>query len=58
MEAYKVYLLGPDGLIESRIDLRCEDLNAAMERARQLAHGCAAELWKGDRKIGEYPARQ
>lgn len=37
MEAYKVYLLGPDGLIESRIDLRCEDLNAAIERARQLA---------------------
>jgi hypothetical protein len=58
MEEYRAYLLGPDGRIASRIDLICEDENAARERARQLAHDCAVELWCGDRKIAEYPARQ
>jgi len=58
MEEYRAYLIGPDGLIVSRIDLRCEDNNTAMERARQLTREYAVELWKGDRKIGDYSSRQ
>jgi hypothetical protein len=57
-EYYRAYLVGPDGRIASRIDLICEDENAAREKARQLADDCAVELWSGDRKIAEYPARQ
>jgi hypothetical protein len=58
MEEYSAYLVGPDGRIASRIDLICEDENSAREKARQLADGCAVELWFGDRKIAEYPAPQ
>jgi hypothetical protein len=58
MEEYRAYLLGPDGLIVRRIDLFCESENIAVERARQLAHEGAVELWKGDRKIGDYPSKQ
>jgi hypothetical protein len=58
MEEYRAYLIGPDGLIVSRIDVLCEDEKTAIERARELADNCVVELWKGDRKVGEYPARQ
>ena len=58
MEDYRAYLIGPDGLIVSRIDLLCEDENTAVEQARQIAHDCAVELRKGDRKIAEFPAHQ
>jgi hypothetical protein len=58
MGEYRAYLVGPDGRIASRIDLICEDENAAREKARQLADDWAVELWFGDRKIAEYPARQ
>jgi hypothetical protein len=58
MEEYRAYLIGPDGLIVSRIDVLCEDEKTAIGRARELADNCVVELWKGDRKIGEYPARQ
>jgi len=54
MEEYKAYLLGPDGHIERRIDLICENEKAARERAQKLAHGCAVELWQGARKIAEF----
>ena len=58
MEEYKAYLIGPNGLIVSRIDLMCEDENTAVEQALQLAGDCAVELWHGDRKIAEFPAHQ
>jgi hypothetical protein len=59
MEEYKAYLIGPNGLIVSRIDLMCEDENTAVvEQALQLAGDCAVELWYGDRKITEFPAHQ
>jgi hypothetical protein len=56
MEDDRAYLIRPDGLIVSRIDLLCEDENTAVEQARQLAHDCAVELWTCDRKIAEFPA--
>ena len=58
MEEYRAYLLGPDGHVESRIDLICSDETTAKERAEQLADDRPVELWQGDRKIAEYPARR
>ena len=54
MEDYRVFLIGPDGVITSRVDLVCENEEEARERAKQLAQGCTAELWQSTRKIAEY----
>jgi hypothetical protein len=58
MEAYKAYLLGPDGHVACRIDLVCRDENAAREQARQPAEHSAVELWQGERKVAEFQAPQ
>ena len=57
MDEYKAFLLGPDGKINSRIDLTCDEATAR-EQAQQLADDFAVELWKGTQKIAEYPARR
>jgi hypothetical protein len=45
----------PDGHILSRVDLVCEDDEAAKERAEQLADGHDVELWQLGRKIAVHP---
>lgn len=57
MEDYKVYLLGPDGRVATRVDLVCENEETARERAQLLAQNCAVELWQDARKIAEYHPR-
>jgi hypothetical protein len=47
---YRAYLIGPDGHIQSRVDLVCEHEEAAKERAKQLVDGRDVELWQLDRK--------
>jgi len=44
---------GPDGHIESRVELHCADEEAAKEQARQFVndHGHSIALWQRDRKI-------
>ena len=58
MQEYRAYLLAPYGQVVNRIDLVCADENTARERAQQLADDHAVELWQGERKIAEYPARR
>jgi len=57
MQEYRAYLIRPDGYVTHRIDLICDDGNAAKERAKQLAHG-HVELWQLDRKIATFPQKQ
>ena len=54
MAAYRAYLIGPDGHIVSRIELLCDDDEAAKNRARQLVDGHDVELWDGAKKIAEF----
>jgi hypothetical protein len=56
MKDYRAYFIGPDGHIENRIDLICEDEATAKERAEQLVDGQYVELWQGDRKIATFAA--
>jgi hypothetical protein len=51
MNEYRAYLVGPDGHIQSRVDLICEHEEAAKEQAKQLVDGHDVELWHLDRKI-------
>jgi hypothetical protein len=54
MHAYRAYLIGPDGHIVGRIELQCDDDEAAKRRAEQLVDGHNVELWDGATKIAEF----
>jgi hypothetical protein len=51
---YRAYIIGPDGHIQSRVDLICEDESAAQEQAKQLVDGHDVELWQGARKLARF----
>jgi hypothetical protein len=52
MNGYHAYLMGPDGHIQSRVDLTCEDEEAAKEQAKQLVDGHDVELWQLAKTVG------
>lgn len=54
MHAYRAYLIGWNGHIVHRVDIECDDAEAAKERARLLEDGHDVELWDGARKIAEF----
>jgi hypothetical protein len=54
---YSVYIIGPDGHIEGRIDLQCADDDEAKERAKALVDGHDLELWQLDRQIATFKAK-
>jgi hypothetical protein len=54
MLEYRVYIMGSDGHIQSRIDLLCQDESTAKERAKQLVDGHDVELWQGTRKLARF----
>jgi hypothetical protein len=39
MQEYRAYIMGPDGHVHKRVDLRCSDESEAIERAKQLVDG-------------------
>ena len=49
MQEYRVFIMGPDGHVQSRVDLRCNDGDEAVALARQLVDGHDVELWQLDR---------
>ena len=51
MPEYRAYIMGPDGHIQSRVDIVCRDEKAAKEQAKQLVDGRDVELWQGARKL-------
>jgi hypothetical protein len=56
MQEYRVFIKGSDGHIQSRLDLLCEDDEAAKKRAEQLIDGHDIELWQLGRMICEIKA--
>jgi hypothetical protein len=56
MQEYRAYFIGPDGHIYHRVDLICETLEEARQRAKQLVDGHAVELWQRDRMIERFEA--
>ena len=54
MHGYRAYIICPDGRVQDRIDLFCENDDDAKERAKQLVDGHAVELWDEARKIARF----
>jgi hypothetical protein len=54
MHAYRAYMIRWDGHIIYRVDIECDDDEAAKERAKLLMDGHDVELWDGARKIAEF----
>ena len=51
MKDYRAYILGPDGHVQNRVDLQCDDDVGAIKLAKQLVDDHDVELWQLDRKI-------
>jgi hypothetical protein len=58
MQEYRAFVMGPDGHVESRIDLFCENEEVAKERAKQLVDGHDIELWQRDQRIAVFRSNQ
>jgi hypothetical protein len=58
MPDYRAFIIGPDGHVQGRVDLRCKDDAAAKERAKQLVDGHDIELWQLDRKIATFERKK
>lgn len=51
MKDYRAYIMGPDGHVQNRVDLQCDDDVEAIKLAKQLVDDHDIELWRLDRKI-------
>jgi hypothetical protein len=56
MQEYRAYIMGPDGHVQKRVDLRSNDEDEAIGVARQLVDGHDVELWQLDRQIRTFKA--
>jgi hypothetical protein len=54
MQGFRAYIMGPDGHVIHRVDLRCTDEQDAKRQAKRLVDGRAVELWDRDRKITRF----
>ena len=48
---YRAYIMGPDGHIQNRVELRCDADVEAIRLAKQVVDGHDVELWQLDRYI-------
>jgi hypothetical protein len=51
---YRAFIIGPDGHVQSRVDLLCKNETVAREQAKQLVDGHDVELWQGARKLARF----
>jgi hypothetical protein len=58
MEGYRVYILGPDGHVQNRIDIICDDEAEAIRLAKQLVDGHDVELWHLGRLVETFRPRR
>jgi hypothetical protein len=54
---YQAYILASNGRITRRVDLKCDNDEAAKGAAKQLADGYDVELWQGKYKIETFKHR-
>ena len=54
---YRAYLIGRNGNIVLRVDLFCDDDEAAKVRAQLLVDMHTVELWQGHRLVARFPTR-
>jgi hypothetical protein len=54
MEEYCAYVIGPDGHIFNRVDIRSPDEKEARRLAKIAVDGHAVELWQADRLIERF----
>ncbi|MGY2903577.1 hypothetical protein ACVWVY_002598 [Bradyrhizobium sp. URHC0002] len=52
MAGYRAYIMGSDGHVQNRVELRCDDDVEALRLAGQVVDGHDVELWHLDRHIG------
>ena len=58
MEEYRAYVIGPDGHIFNRVDIRSPDETEARRLAKIAVDGHAIELWQADRFIERFEPEQ
>ena len=58
MEEYRAYVIGADGHIFNRVDIRCSDEQEARRLAKIAVDGHAVELWQGERFIDRFEPEQ
>ena len=51
MQDYRAYIMGPDGHVQNRVELRCTDDVEAIRLAKQLVDADHVELWQLDRHV-------
>jgi hypothetical protein len=51
---YYAYVIGDDGHIRNRIEVRCGNDDEAKRCAEQLVDGYAIELWQETRKVATF----
>jgi hypothetical protein len=54
MEEYRAYVIGSDGHVINRVDIRCSDEKEARRLAKIAVDGHAVELWQMDRFIERF----
>ena len=57
MAEYQAYMLASNGRITRRVDLECDDDDAAIKAAQRLVDYYDVELWQGTRKIETFRYR-
>lgn len=58
MIGYRAYFIDLDGHIVRRIDILCDDDEAAKEQAQKLVDSHDVELWQLNRRICEFKAKE
>ena len=46
MPDYRAYIMGPDGHVQNRVELRCDDDVEVVRLAKQVVDGHDVELWQ------------
>jgi hypothetical protein len=54
MEEYRAFVIGPDGQVINRVDIRCSDEKEARRLAKIVVDGHAVELWQALRFIERF----
>ena len=48
---YYAYVIGHDGHVQNRVEVRCDNDEEAKRQAKQLVNGHAIELWQEARRV-------